>query len=326
MSPMVSVILPSYKHVKYLPRRIESILGQTYSDFELIIIDDCSPDNSDEVIRRYTGDPRVTYIRNKVNTGTPFSAWRKGSRMARGKYIWICESDDFAEPDFLEKGVKALEDSGGVLFYTNSNVVDSDDRVVGNTADYLAGNWSTTRWQTPFCADGMEELRDYQMIGQTVPNMSSALIRCDAFRQSAIRYLLKFKLTGDWLFIGLVMQHGKVVFDPASASNFRQHQNTARIRVKSDRSQAEFILTKYYLHKVLKRSDGQLLLLLHNDIIRHIYEDATDKEVAQAMLRIAPGKTLILWLKLGIQFHKHPEVVKGFKERREEVKRMRESS
>lgn len=68
-----------------------------------------------------------------------------------------------------------------------------------------------------------------------------------------------------------------------------------------------------------------MLPLLHNDIIRHIYEDATDKEVAQAMLRIAPGKTLILGLKLGIQFHKHPEVLKGFKERKEEAKRMRES-
>lgn len=321
-APMVSVLIPSYNHARFLAKRIESILSQTYTDFELIVIDDHSPDESDEIIRRYTDLPFVTYIRNEINSGTPFAAWEKGSRMAKGKYIWLCESDDFAERDFLRIGVEALEGNQNcVLFYCNSHVVDADSRVIGNSSEYFDGIWRDTRWKQPFVANGLQELRDYQIRGQTVPNMSSSLIRRDAFIQAYTKYLKKYKLTGDWLFIGLVMQYGDVVFDPRSLSNFRKHENTARVRVKSDRSQAEYILTKYYLHCVLRRKNRELLSLLNADVTRHIYEDAGGLDVIKYMLRISTLQTFSLAAKLALQILPHPGYLKKYISRKRELRK-----
>lgn len=320
--PMVTVLIPSYNHARFLPERIESILFQTYTDFELIIIDDHSSDGSDEIIRRYADLPFVTYIRNDINSGTPFAAWEKGARMAKGKYIWLCESDDFAEKDFLQVGVETLEkNSDCVLFYCNSHVVDTDSRPIGNSSEYFDGIWRDMRWKQPFVANGLQELKNYQIRGQTVPNMSSSLIRRDAFLRAYTKHMKKYKLTGDWLFVGLIMQYGDVVFDPRSLSNFRKHKNTARVRVKSDRSQAEYILTKYYLHRVLKRKDKELVPLLSSDVTRHIYEDAGGADVVKAMLRISVPQTLSLATKLAVQILRHPGYLKKYISRKAELEK-----
>ena len=99
--PTVSVVVPNYNHGRFLPQRIDSILGQTFQDFELILLDDCSTDNSRMILSSYAGDPRVRIEFNSANSGSPFKQWNKGVRLARGEYVWIAESDDYAEPRFL---------------------------------------------------------------------------------------------------------------------------------------------------------------------------------------------------------------------------------
>ena len=76
--PKVSVIVPNYNHAAFLGLRIDSILEQTYRDFELLILDDASTDDSREVIARYARDPRVTIECNQTNAGSPYLQWRKG--------------------------------------------------------------------------------------------------------------------------------------------------------------------------------------------------------------------------------------------------------
>jgi glycosyltransferase involved in cell wall biosynthesis len=91
--PKVSVILPNYNHQKYLSKRIESILNQSFVDFELIILDDASKDDSREVIQTYVDkDKRIThFIKRKVNSGSTFIQWEKGISLAKGEFIWIAE-------------------------------------------------------------------------------------------------------------------------------------------------------------------------------------------------------------------------------------------
>lgn len=92
MHPLVSIIIPNYNHAKYLDERIESCINQTFQDFEIIILDDCSPDNSKEVIEKYRNHPKVTnIIYNTTNSGSTFIQWNKGFEPAKGKYIWIGE-------------------------------------------------------------------------------------------------------------------------------------------------------------------------------------------------------------------------------------------
>src|SRR5262245_50376289 len=101
--PKVTVITPNYNHARYLPQRLDSILAQTFADFELIILDDASTDNSREVIQAYAArDPRITAIVNPVNNGSTFKQWNLGLGRARGEYVWFAESDDYAEPTLLE--------------------------------------------------------------------------------------------------------------------------------------------------------------------------------------------------------------------------------
>ena len=103
MPPKVSVIVPNYNYARYLKARIDSILNQTFQDFELILLDDCSTDNSAEVLEGYRTHPLVAHlVVNTQNTGSPFAQWFRGIGLAQGEYIWIAESDDLAEPTFLE--------------------------------------------------------------------------------------------------------------------------------------------------------------------------------------------------------------------------------
>src|SRR3989442_15683408 len=107
MSPEVattgSVIVPNYNHASFLRLRIESVLVQTYQDYEVILLDDCSTDNSREILASYRNNPKVRIEYNERNSGGVFKQWNKGVRMARGRYIWIAESDDYADACFLAR-------------------------------------------------------------------------------------------------------------------------------------------------------------------------------------------------------------------------------
>ena len=100
--PKVSVIIPNYNHALFLEQRLESVLNQTYQDFEVIFLDDASTDSSRAVFTKYANHPKISHIIfNETNSGYPFKQWNKGVNLAMGEYIWIAESDDYAELNFL---------------------------------------------------------------------------------------------------------------------------------------------------------------------------------------------------------------------------------
>jgi len=108
MNPMVSFVVPCYKLAHLLPECVESILAQTYKDFEILIMDDCSPDNTPEVARSFT-DPRIRYIRNEPNLGH-LRNYNKGIEQARGEFIWLISADDrFRNRTALEQYVLFME-------------------------------------------------------------------------------------------------------------------------------------------------------------------------------------------------------------------------
>ena len=108
--PKVSVIVPNYNHAPYLKRRLDSILGQSYQDFELILLDDHSSDGSADILLSYKDDPRVSQvIINEENSGSTFKQWDKGLSLAEGEYIWIAESDDWCEKTLLGTLAGALD-------------------------------------------------------------------------------------------------------------------------------------------------------------------------------------------------------------------------
>src|ERR1700732_62846 len=107
-SPTVSFVVPCYKLDHLLPECVKSILSQTYSDFEVLIMDDCSPDNTAEVARSFR-DPRVKHIRNQPNLGHLHN-YNKGINLTRGKYVWLISADDYLrKPHILKRYVDLLD-------------------------------------------------------------------------------------------------------------------------------------------------------------------------------------------------------------------------
>lgn len=115
--PGISVIMPVYKVEKYVGKAIESILSQTMSDFEFIIVDDGTPDRSGEICDEYAArDSRIQVI-HKENGGAP-SARNRAIDIARGKYFYFMDSDDWAEPSMLEDMYRLAEEHGAQLVVT----------------------------------------------------------------------------------------------------------------------------------------------------------------------------------------------------------------
>lgn len=321
--PKVTVLVPSYNHGRYLRQRIQSIFAQTYDNFELIVIDDCSPDDSDQVVQELLEEYSFQYIRNPINSGTPFSAWERVATLATGDYIWVCESDDYAEPGFLHAAVESLrQDPKAVLFYCSSWVVDEEGNRVGHTDDYFHDIWQESRWDGDFATDGRGELADFQLRGQTVPNMSSALIATGAFCKAYDPFLKRLKLTGDWLFIGYLMCQGDVLFSHCSLNNFRKHEVTSRATVKSARSQAEFLLTKHLLFKKTGKPVREFAHVMRNDVVRFLHEPASLAELIKALVEASLWKSLALALLLALSVATNARYLGKFYERYKLVKKL----
>ena len=107
-SPLVSVIMLTYNRANLVPYAIQSILNQTYQNFELIIINDASTDNTSDIISKYAKDPRIKIITNTTNKGIVYNR-NLGIKLSQGKYISWLDDDDLAEKNKLEEQVKFLE-------------------------------------------------------------------------------------------------------------------------------------------------------------------------------------------------------------------------
>lgn len=118
MNELVSIIMPSYNTANYIEASIESVQHQTYENWELIIVDDCSTDNTDEIVKPLLSDARIRYLKNEKNSGAAISR-NRALREAKGKWIAFLDSDDLWLPEKLEKQVTFMEQNGYHFSYTN---------------------------------------------------------------------------------------------------------------------------------------------------------------------------------------------------------------
>ena len=215
--PRVSVIVPNYNHAAFLRQRIESIQNQTFQDFELILLDDCSTDNSRELMEEYRDDPHVSHIVfNEVNSGSAFHQWDKGIALAQGEWIWIAESDDYADPVFLESLLREASNvSDCVLAYSATWWVDNQGKIM----------WWPKESQRVNKYHGIDFIHEKLAVCNSISNVSECLFRRQAYRpQESWRYL-NMRLCGDWLFYVLLAEMGQVVEMEQPLSFYRQHES-----------------------------------------------------------------------------------------------------
>lgn len=123
MDELVSIIMPSYNTAKFISETIDSVLTQIYTNWELIIVDDCSTDNTDEVVKSFLSDDRIKYIKNEKNSGAAFSRNRALCE-AKGKWIAFLDSDDVWLPEKLKKQIAFMEKNDYHFSYTNYIEID----------------------------------------------------------------------------------------------------------------------------------------------------------------------------------------------------------
>lgn len=131
MSELVSIIMPSFNTSKYIVESIRSVQSQSYKDWELIIVDDCSEDDTDQVVRAFIEeDKRIIYLKNDHNSGAAVSR-NKALREAKGRWIAFLDSDDLWDSRKLERQIDFMENHNYHFSYTNYEEIDSDGQPKG---------------------------------------------------------------------------------------------------------------------------------------------------------------------------------------------------
>ncbi len=255
--PAVSVIVPNYNHEKYLPQRLHSIFQQTFQDFDVILLDDCSNDRSREVLETYQKHPKVSkVILNDKNSGSPFLQWKKGVNLARGELIWIAESDDWADPLFLETLLPLLEASPQLgLAYCHSTITDEYGASTWDIREWLK-DLDEHRWHHYFQNEGRQEIAKYLIHKNTIPNASGVIFRKRLFPKKSPAFQMRMK--GDWVIWAKILSVSDVCYTPESLNFFRSSPTNTRKLDNFDKqlvSLKEELLVINYISSQAKVSD-----------------------------------------------------------------------
>lgn len=236
----VSVIVPNYNYAHTLEERLQSIWAQDYPIFELIVLDDCSTDNSLEQIealaRKY--DRNLRLVENERNTGSAFLQWQKGVNIARGDLIWIAEADDIAEPGFLSKMTNFFKDPELSMAYCQSKQIDESGRFLASDYLYYTDDLNKFKWREDYVADGRQEIIEGLAVKNTILNVSSVVWRLDFLRElinEHIEEVRKFKVAGDWFLYVKALERAKMGFCADALNVHRRHSSSVTHRLKAER-------------------------------------------------------------------------------------------
>ncbi len=252
----ISVVVPNYNYEKFLYQRLYSILYQSKKINELIILDDCSTDNSrqliDEIVEKLKPYINIRKEYNKTNSGTAFKQWQKGFEIAKGDYVWIAEADDYCSNTFLKNVLKPIEnDHDIVISYTDTSFINVFGYRTIKTIKPEIDIMKTGHWDSNFVNDGLQEIKDYSFLNCTIANVSSVIFkRADYSKFFEISGT--YRQAGDWLFYVNVMSTGKIAFINKPLNYYRVHGNNVTTLTKKKQHFDEIMR----VHKFVKEKFG----------------------------------------------------------------------
>jgi len=256
--PLVSVIIPNYNHAKYLSQRLESVLYQTYTNFEVIILDDCSSDNSIDIIKNFKNNPHISNIvYNTQNSGSPFTQWQNGFELAKGELIWIAESDDACETSLLETLVNEFNnDKKCVLAFCKTTQIDTNGNKIGEVGmDYNLH------------IDGIDFFNKYLYRFCYIYNASSVVFKKEVLSKIDWRHST-FKGSGDWILWIEISRCGNISYINKPLNYYRIHgSNTTTLQLLSGRNEKEAI----EVYQIMKEKQYISYYKELRERIAHIY-------------------------------------------------------
>jgi glycosyltransferase involved in cell wall biosynthesis len=245
--PKISIVLPNYNYARYLDERIQSLLNQTYQDFELIIVDDASTDNSLETIDKYTADPRVKTIFYPNNSGSVYQRWNDGAEIATGEYLMFAGADDSCHPTLLEKLTEQLDKHPSVgLAYAQSWCTDSTGKIT-HSAKYWTDDLSKERWLNDFVDDGKKACQ-YLLFKCLIPNASAVLMRRSIFIEAG-KFDLQLRFAADWMLYVKMLMISDIAYLAEPLNYFRTHVNSVTKTMKSSLVLEERLQVIHYIYR-----------------------------------------------------------------------------
>jgi glycosyltransferase involved in cell wall biosynthesis len=222
---LVSLVVASYNHAGFLARRMDSLVEQTCQDIEILVIDDCSPDNSVEILRTYESHPKVRLVVREKNGGW-VTVSNQGVDMSSGEYVLFANCDDDCDPRMIELLVGAMQryPSAGIAF-CRSLMVDEDDRVLGDDFAIRERTFRKRCAEDTFLS-GAEASR-FLLHSCVIPNLSAALIRRECFVE--VGYLSSdYRVCCDWDLFFRIAARYDIAYVAEPLNRFRQHKKTIR--------------------------------------------------------------------------------------------------
>ncbi len=291
-TPLVSVIIPNYNHAPFLDERIQSVLNQTYQNFELIILDDKSTDNSVEIINKYKDNQHVSHIVvNEENSGSPFKQWHKGFDLAKGEWIWIAESDDSCKAEFLKTLIEKLDENVTYAFCKSTRIDENGMEFHECWQDNL---------DRSFNMSGSDFYYTYLGYRNVIWNASSVLFRKSNIYKLPDQYT-KYRGAGDWMFWILLSMCGNVVYIKDILNYFRLHsENTTQKTYSTGLNQIEQCQIYDYLleHKYI--TPAFYNEIRHKELVEIFLYSKLNNSIKKRILkqwRIRPFEILLLKFK-----------------------------
>ncbi len=278
--PLVSIVVPVYNHEKFLAERLNSIYNQSFKDFEVIILDDASLDNSKDIYNQYANKADTQIIYNSENSGSPFRQWKRGLDLAEGTFIWIAEGDDVSDPFFLETLLPLFANESVGLAYCASHSIDQKGMI--NEEYYLESGhyshlvWEAEEWRTEYIHTGAEEILNAISIRNTIPNASALLFRRNAIKEIDFTPAFNMITVGDWyVYISILLNNWQIAYSPEHLNYHRRHnQSLVHRQVKS----AQSTLADYFM--------------IHSFIVKNI---TLPEHTFEKMLKSVTNNLMPLW-------------------------------
>lgn len=223
-APKVTAVVPNYNHARFLRQRVDSILNQTYQNLEVLLLDDCSSDDSREIIAEYCErhPGRVRAILNEHNSGNVFRQWRKGVEAADGDLVWICESDDFCEPDFLASVVPHFRDRSVNIAFGRIQLADQEGNINPWLDSYREGA-EPGIWAEPLVRPAQEWFAGGFGVNNVIANVGGCVWRHQTLPEMVWEEAQTYGVLGDWFLYSHVAGGGQIAYEPAAVAYFRQH-------------------------------------------------------------------------------------------------------
>lgn len=243
--PLVSIVFTSYNHKAFLKQALDSLVNQTYINLEIIIVDDCSSDGSQEILLQYEQYKNVILKLQTKNSGSYVNASNFGASFANGEYILFAQCDDFAELNQIETllNIALNNPSVGVVF-SKSNLVDENGIVFAN--DFAGRERS---FKNAIKNNGLIEralMKEFLSFSCVIPNLSAALIKAELFKQ--VKGLSNnYLVLADWAFWLDLTEKTNFYYVEKPLNYFRQHGTTIRSSIKMT-TQISEVYKMFYGH------------------------------------------------------------------------------